>query len=139
MGMEEGALSVASRAHVGHCVPSRHIAGCAQPPGQEDTFRKWMNTLARQGPCTQDSASSLWPAPGLSAGPGSWQPARGQARVCGHVVRPLEPRVDHHPLWADGWAGPSTSSPADGLVALLQALGASPGAAPAASQPLGGG
>ena len=48
--MEGGALSVASRAYVDHCVPSRRLARRPQPPGQDDTFRKWMNTLARQGP-----------------------------------------------------------------------------------------
>ena len=122
-----------------HCVPSRRLARCLQPPGQDDTFRKWMNVLARQGPCTQDSASSLWPAPGLSAGPGSWQRARGQARVCGQVVRPLDPRLGRRSLCADSWAGPSTLAPADRLAALLQARGADPGAAPTASQPLGGG
>ena len=47
-GMEGGTLSVASRAYVDHCVPSRRLARCPQPP--DDMFRKWMNTLARQGP-----------------------------------------------------------------------------------------
>lgn len=76
---------------MGHSVPSRRPARCPQPPGQEDTFHKWKNTLARQEPCTQDSASSLWPVPGLSAGPSSWQRACGQACVYGQVVCPWSP------------------------------------------------